>query len=57
MNQRQVEELPLNGRNFVQLAQLAAGSNEGTASAISNGNRPDDRRQTSRWSPMRNRTR
>ena len=47
VNQRQVEELPLNGRNFVQLAQLAAGSNEGTASAISNGNRPDDRRQTS----------
>ncbi len=47
VNQRQVQDLPLNGRNFVQLAQLAAGSNEGTASAISNGNRPDDRRQTS----------
>jgi len=47
VTQRQVEDLPLNGRNFVQLAQLAAGSNEGTASAISNGNRPDDRRQTS----------
>lgn len=47
VNQRQVEDLPLNGRNFVQLAQLAAGSNEGTPSAISNGNRPDDRRQTS----------
>lgn len=47
VNERQVQDLPLNGRNFVQLAQLAAGSNEGTASAISNGNRPDDRRQTS----------
>ena len=47
VNQRQVEDLPLNGRNFVQLAQLSAGSNEGTALAISNGNRPDDRRQTS----------
>lgn len=47
VNQRQVQDLPLNGRNFVQLAQLAAGVNEGTSSAISNGNRPDDRRQTS----------
>ena len=47
VNERQVQDLPLNGRNFVQLAQLAAGSNEGTASAISNGNCPDDRRQTS----------
>ena len=47
VNQREVQDLPLNGRNFVQLAQLAAGSNEGTAAAISNGNRPDDRRQTS----------
>lgn len=47
VSQREVENLPLNGRNFVQLAQLAAGSNEGTAAAISNGNRPDDRRQTS----------
>ena len=43
---KQVQELPLNGRNFVQLAQLAAGANEGAPTAISNGNRPDDRRQT-----------
>jgi len=47
VTEKQVQELPLNGRNFVQLAQLAAGANEGTATAISNGNRPDDRRQTS----------
>jgi len=46
VTEKQVQELPLNGRNFVQLAQLAAGANEGTAGAISNGNRPDDRRQT-----------
>ncbi len=46
VTERQVEELPLNGRNFVQLAQLAAGANEGPANALSAGNRPDDRRQT-----------
>ena len=43
---KQVQELPLNDRNFVQLAQLAAGANEAAPTAISNGNRPDDRRQT-----------
>lgn len=43
---QQVENLPLNGRNFVQLAQLSAGANEGTPGAIANGARPDDRRQT-----------
>ena len=46
VTERPVEDLPLNGRNFVQLAQLAAGANEGRPEAISNGNRPDDRRQT-----------
>ncbi len=46
VTEKQVQDLPLNGRNFIQLAQLAAGANEGTTGAIANGNRPDDRRQT-----------
>jgi hypothetical protein len=40
-----VQDLPLNGRNFVQLAQMAPGANEGPAGSIASGTRPDDRRQ------------
>ena len=47
VQQQAVQDLPLNGRDYVQLAELAAGANEGTPVAITNGNRPDDRRQTS----------
>ncbi len=43
----QVEDLPLNGRNYIALAQLAAGAHEGSAISLSGGSRPDDRRQTS----------
>ncbi|MCC7236838.1 MAG: TonB-dependent receptor [Bryobacterales bacterium] len=42
-----VQDLPLSGRNFVRLAQLAAGANEGAPQAMSSGTRPDDRRRTS----------
>ncbi|MBO0797842.1 MAG: TonB-dependent receptor, partial [Blastocatellia bacterium] len=42
----QAQQLPLNGRNFFQLAQLAAGANEGPVNALANGTRPDDRRPT-----------
>ena len=46
VTETQAQELPLNGRNFFQLAQLAAGANEGPVNALANGTRPDDRRPT-----------
>jgi hypothetical protein len=42
-----VQDLPLNGRNFVNLVQVQPGVNEGQDGAISSGTRPDDRRATS----------
>jgi outer membrane receptor protein involved in Fe transport len=44
---RSVQELPLNGRNFISLAQLAPGATPGGPNALSSGTRPDDRRSTS----------
>jgi Carboxypeptidase regulatory-like domain/TonB dependent receptor-like, beta-barrel len=42
-----VQDLPLNGRNFMTLVQLTAGATEGLASNTLSGNRPDDRRMSS----------
>jgi hypothetical protein len=39
-----VQDLPLNGRNFVQLVQVVPGANEGPGNGLSSGGRPDDRR-------------
>jgi outer membrane receptor protein involved in Fe transport len=47
IDERAMQDLPLNGRNFVALAQLATGANAGVQNALSSGNRPDDRRQSS----------
>lgn len=42
-----VQDLPLNGRNFINLAQVTAGANEGATNGLLSGTRPDDRRATS----------
>ncbi|WP_158615360.1 TonB-dependent receptor [Acidipila sp. EB88] len=47
VTQQQVQDLPLNGRNFINLAQIVPGANEGPGNGLTSGARPDDRRQTS----------
>ena len=47
VTQQAVQDLPLNGRNFINLVTIQAGVNQGPPNAISSGTRPDDRRQTS----------
>ncbi len=44
-----VQDIPLNGRNFVKLVQLSAGVSIGGQNDTSSGNRPDDRRLTSEY--------
>ncbi len=50
LEERSVQDLPLNGRNFVNLAQVQAGVNEGPPNGLTSGTRPDDRRATSSMS-------
>jgi hypothetical protein len=45
--QETVQDIPLNGRNLTNLVTLQAGISTGTSSSITNGSRPDDRRQSS----------
>ena len=47
INSKAVQDLPLNGRNFIRLAQLSAGANEDGDNSLQSGNRPDDRRSSS----------
>ena len=47
VTEKAVQDLPVNGRNFVKLVQLAPGANEGLPNSLASGTRPDDRRQTS----------
>ena len=46
VNQLGVQDMPLNGRNFVQLVQMVPGANEGPPNSLTNGAKPDDRRQS-----------
>jgi hypothetical protein len=45
-----VEDLPLNGRNVIQLVERTVGVTEGSPGSIVEGNRPDDRRQVTAFS-------
>ncbi len=45
-----VQDLPLNGRNVIQLVELSPGINPSMSNSMSSGNRPDDRRLSSNYS-------
>lgn len=43
---QQTDDLPPNGRNYIQLAQLVPGANEGLPDSLMNGSKLDDRLRT-----------
>ena len=43
---RSVQDLPLNGRNYITLVQTTVGATMGPSNSILSGTRPDERRQT-----------
>src|SRR2546428_10325563 len=45
-----VQDLPLTGRNYVQLTQLVTGVSSGPGNGLATGSRPDDRRLNSSYS-------
>lgn len=47
---KSVQDLPLNGRNFVQLVQVTAGVNAAQPTSVQNGNRNVDRRSSNAYS-------
>ena len=47
VTEHSVQDLPLNGRNFINLVQVQPGINQGQPNAISSGTRPDNRAATS----------
>ena len=50
LSEIQVQDLPLNNRNFAGLIQIAPGVNQGLQSSIASGTRPDDRRINAAYS-------
>jgi outer membrane receptor protein involved in Fe transport len=46
VDQTQVQNLPINGRNFIQLAQIVPGANNFTGGSFANGGLDDRRRTT-----------
>jgi hypothetical protein len=47
VTEQAVQDLPLNGRNYLTLVQTTPGANSGPGGGVQTGQRPDDRRQTS----------